>query len=104
MSTPAAGQTAVVIGGSMAGLLAARVLTDYFAQVILIERDHFPDGPVPRKGVPQARHVHILLVRGRRILERLFPGLSADLDAHGAPLLDLTRDLAWLTPSGWMVR
>src|SRR5437773_9861526 len=55
---------AVVIGASMAGLLAARVLTDHFARVTLVERDELPDGPLPRKGVPQARHAHILLVRG----------------------------------------
>jgi phytoene dehydrogenase-like protein len=36
------GRHAIVIGGSMAGLLAARVLADYFEQVTILERDRFP--------------------------------------------------------------
>jgi flavin-dependent dehydrogenase len=66
---------AVVIGGSMAGLLAARVLTDFFEEVVLIERDELPEGPEQRKGVPQGRHLHGLLTRGQELLESLFPGL-----------------------------
>jgi 2-polyprenyl-6-methoxyphenol hydroxylase-like FAD-dependent oxidoreductase len=94
--------TAIVIGGSMAGLLAARVLADHFTNVLLLDRDHFPNGPAPRKGVPQARHAHLLLVRGRMILESLFPGLADDLLAAGAvPPLDLSADMAWLSPVGW---
>jgi 2-polyprenyl-6-methoxyphenol hydroxylase-like FAD-dependent oxidoreductase len=93
---------AIVIGGSMAGLLAARVLCTHFAEVLLLDRDHFPDGPVPRKGVPQARHVHLLLMKGRLIIESLFPELPADLLAAGAvPPLDLAADMAWLSPVGW---
>jgi glycine/D-amino acid oxidase-like deaminating enzyme len=54
-------QHAIVIGGSMAGLSVARVLTDYFQQVIVIERDAPPQERTFRKGVPQARHAHVLL-------------------------------------------
>ena len=68
---------AVVIGGSMAGLLATRVLARHFAKVTLIERDHLPDGAEHRKGVPQGRHFHILLKRGERALTQLFPDLGA---------------------------
>jgi 2-polyprenyl-6-methoxyphenol hydroxylase-like FAD-dependent oxidoreductase len=50
---------AVVIGGSMAGLLAARVLSEHFQHVTIIERDHLPDDAQPRKGVPQGRHVRL---------------------------------------------
>jgi 2-polyprenyl-6-methoxyphenol hydroxylase-like FAD-dependent oxidoreductase len=86
----------------MAGLLAARVLADHFTDVLILDRDHFPEGPASRKGVPQARHAHLLLVKGRMILESLFPGLSADLLAAGAvPPLDLAADMAWLSPVGW---
>jgi len=86
----------------MAGLLAARVLSAHFNEVLLLDRDHFPDGPVPRKGVPQARHVHLLLMKGRMILESLFPELPADLLAAGAvPPVDLAADMAWLSPVGW---
>src|SRR5947209_18026327 len=55
------GQHAVVIGASMAGLLASRVLSEHFKQVTVIERDRLPQEVQPRKGVPQGRHVHVLL-------------------------------------------
>ena len=61
---------AVVVGGSMAGMLAARVLADHFDFVTLLERDRFPETPAARKGLPQGRHAHALLERGREVLER----------------------------------
>jgi 2-polyprenyl-6-methoxyphenol hydroxylase-like FAD-dependent oxidoreductase len=94
------GEHAAVIGGSLAGLLAARVLSDHFDRVTVLERDRYPAEPGPRKGVPQARHLHVLLVRGQTILERLFPGIRDDLIARGVSLIDAARDLAWLTPVG----
>jgi 2-polyprenyl-6-methoxyphenol hydroxylase-like FAD-dependent oxidoreductase len=92
----------------MAGLMAARVLTDHFDQVTVVERDHLPAGAAGRKGVPQAFHAHTLLIRGKLILEELFPGLSADLTWHGAVESDSSSDLIWhqhgvykmRTPSG----
>ena len=54
---------AVVVGGSLAGMLAARVLSDHFDIVTLLERDRFPETPAARKGLPQGRHVHALLER-----------------------------------------
>lgn len=95
---------AVVIGASMAGLLTARVLSDHFAQVTLVERDELPKGPLPRKGVPQARHAHILLVRGRQILDQLFPGLTDELVGDGAVLFDSTSDAIQLAPTGYTPR
>ena len=62
------GEHAVVIGASMGGLLAARVLADAYEQVTVLERDALPDGAAPRKGVPQGRHAHALLTRGYQIL------------------------------------
>ena len=67
---------AVVIGGSVAGLTAAQVLSNHFDQVTVIERGPMADGLEFPKGVPQARHPHVLLVRGEQILEGLFPGLK----------------------------
>jgi len=87
------GRQAVVIGGSMAGLLAGRVLADHFELVTILERDRFPAGPQPRSGVPQARHTHILLLRGQQQLEKLFPGIQADLQQAGAPRVDWLNDL-----------
>jgi hypothetical protein len=75
---------AIVIGGSMAGLLAARVLSEHFERVTIIERDHLLDDAEPRKGVPQGRHVHTLLAGGAAILGAYFPDLFAALAQDGA--------------------
>ena len=75
---------AIVIGGSMAGLLAARVLSDHFERVTIIERDQLIDDAEPRKGVPQGRHVHALLAGGTAILGQYFPDLFATLVKDGA--------------------
>ncbi len=96
-ASPGAGHHAIVIGGSIAGSLAARVLADHFERVTILERDHLPDGPLPRGGAPQARHTHVLLVRGKQLLEGLFPGLEAELVAAGAPVIDVSGDILWFT-------
>ncbi|AFZ29519.1 FAD-dependent monooxygenase [Gloeocapsa sp. BRSZ] len=98
------GSHAVVIGGSMAGLVTGRVLTKHFDTVTIIERDRFPDEPIPRQGVPQSHHNHVLLMRGAMILEELFPGLQAQLCAVGASQLDMAKDTVWLNPAGWGIR
>jgi 2-polyprenyl-6-methoxyphenol hydroxylase-like FAD-dependent oxidoreductase len=82
---PVLGERAVVLGASMGGLLAARVLADFFRTVTVFERDELSDDPVNRRGVPQGRHVHALLPRGAHILDELFPGLLNELVAAGAP-------------------
>lgn len=87
--SPAAGQRAVVLGASMAGLLAARVLAERFQEVLLLERDTLPTEAGPRKGTPQAVHAHGLLARGREELERLFPGFTQALAARGGVVGDL---------------
>ncbi len=84
----ALGERAVVLGASMGGLLAARVLSDFFATVTVIDRDELPDDPVNRRGVPQGRHVHALLARGARILDEFFPGILDELVAAGSPVWD----------------
>src|SRR4029077_13995230 len=70
---------AVVVGGSLAGVLAARVLSDHFEGGTLLGGDRFPAPPAARKGLPQGRHAHILLERGRGAMERLLPGLTGEL-------------------------
>ena len=92
---------AIVIGGSMAGLLAARVLSDTYTRVTIIERDRLPDAATLRKGVPQARHVHQLFERGREIVESYFPGIVDELKDGGATMVDAGSDLAWLHRAGW---
>jgi 2-polyprenyl-6-methoxyphenol hydroxylase-like FAD-dependent oxidoreductase len=95
---------AIVIGASMAGMLAARVLRETFAHVTVLERDVISGAMEGRAGVPQARHLHALLPKGRRILEEFFPGITEEFQAAGAEILDVANDIAWLTPQGWGVR
>jgi 2-polyprenyl-6-methoxyphenol hydroxylase-like FAD-dependent oxidoreductase len=95
---------AVVIGGSIAGLCAARVLGDHFARVTLVERDSLPHGVEHRPGAPQAHHLHLLLLRGLHELERLFPGIENDLAQQGAGRVDLGSDVAHYTEWGWAPR
>ena len=89
------GNHAAVLGASMAGLLAARALSDFFETVTVVERDVLPDSPANRRGVPQGRHPHGLLTRGAQVLEELFPGLLDELVLAGAPYFD-GRDLSKL--------
>jgi 2-polyprenyl-6-methoxyphenol hydroxylase-like FAD-dependent oxidoreductase len=86
------GDRAVVLGASMAGLLAARVLADAYGQVTVIDRDELPEAGAHRRGVPQGRHLHGLLARGQQALEELLPGLTAELIAQGAPAGDMLAD------------
>ncbi|MGC5030564.1 FAD-dependent oxidoreductase [Micromonospora sp. DT229] len=86
---------AVVIGASLGGLLAARALVDSFAEVVLLDRDVPPAEPVHRRGVPQGRHVHVLLARGRQALESLLPELGSELYRLGATPVDLHGQVHW---------
>src|SRR3712207_1346397 len=95
---------AVVIGASMAGLLAARVLVGHVERVTVVERDRLPDGVQPRRGVPQGWQVHALLARGLVGLERLFPGFGQDLQDAGAVPVRLPGDVLILTRAGWVDR
>ncbi|MGY1692049.1 NAD(P)/FAD-dependent oxidoreductase [Geodermatophilus sp. SYSU D01105] len=96
--------SAVVIGASMAGLLAARVLAGHVDRVTIVERDLLPDGAEHRKGVPQSRQLHVLLARGLEVLEGLFPGFGRDLEAAGAVRVRLPGDVLVLSKSGWLDR
>jgi 2-polyprenyl-6-methoxyphenol hydroxylase-like FAD-dependent oxidoreductase len=93
-------QHAVVIGGSLAGLLAARVLSAHFGQVSVIERDRVPDGAAPRKGVPQGQHVHVLLGNGATVLMDLFPDLFSTMAQEGAPLVS-SSEVRWYHFGVW---
>ncbi|WP_006247590.1 FAD-dependent oxidoreductase [Mycolicibacterium tusciae] len=83
---------ATVIGASLGGLCAARVLADVSERVTVYERDELPDGPVNRTAVPQGRHVHLLMARGAQEFESLFPGLLDDMVADGVPILENRPD------------
>lgn len=82
------GERAVVLGASISGLLAASVLADRFDSVTVVERDELGDSPEVRRGAPQARHLHGLLMRGSQILDDLLPGILDELVADGAQHFD----------------
>lgn len=95
---------AIVIGGSIAGLLAGRALANHFERVTIIERDAFPETPEPRNGTPQSHHLHALLMRGQLVMEQFFPGLRDQLIAAGAILLDPAQDVELNSAFGWLPR
>lgn len=88
----------------MAGLLAGRVLSEHFEHVTIIERDRLSVDPEARKGVPQGRHVHVLLKKGASLLTDLFPDLSSALIEGGAPYLDSIEDVRWYHFGVWKAR
>jgi 2-polyprenyl-6-methoxyphenol hydroxylase-like FAD-dependent oxidoreductase len=98
------GRNAVVIGGSIAGLMAAQVLGDRFETVTLIDRDALPAGHADRRAVPQGGHGHALLASGLRALEHLFPGLEADLVASGAIPGDVIGSVRWFQHGHYKAR
>jgi 2-polyprenyl-6-methoxyphenol hydroxylase-like FAD-dependent oxidoreductase len=94
-------QHAIVIGGSIAGLTTAHVLSEYFEQVTVIERDHRPVDMDFRKGVPQSKHPHVLLRRGLLGLETLFPGFEKEIGAAGAVTIDFGKNVEWYAFGKW---
>jgi 2-polyprenyl-6-methoxyphenol hydroxylase-like FAD-dependent oxidoreductase len=101
---PGFGRHAVVVGGSIGGMLAARVLAEHFDRVTIVERDRLPDAGENRPGVPHARHLHFFFKRGLMVVEELFPGVTADLLEAGSHLLDQGKDFRILYRSGWSPR
>ncbi len=93
---------AVVIGASVAGLLAARALAESFERVTVLEREALPSGPEPRKGAPQGNHIHVLLRSGADSIETLDPGFFAELDERGGVTADFsTSDARWFQHGVW---
>jgi 2-polyprenyl-6-methoxyphenol hydroxylase-like FAD-dependent oxidoreductase len=92
------GERAIVVGGGIAGLSAARVLSDRFHQVVILDRDELPDSASPRPGVPQGKHPHGLLAGGLNALERLFPGFGNELRKAGAVQIDRGFDILFELP------
>ncbi|WP_416984478.1 NAD(P)/FAD-dependent oxidoreductase [Streptomyces sp. T028] len=101
---PTPARTAVVLGGSHAGMLAAAALAGLAERVVVVERDVLPDGPAPRKGLPQARHAHMLWSGGVRALTELLPGATEALWAAGARRHPVTTDMVVMGARGWFRR
>ncbi|MCC4314252.1 FAD-dependent monooxygenase [Streptomyces malaysiensis subsp. malaysiensis] len=95
--------TAVVIGGGLAGVLAAWALRGYAERIVVVERDRYPERPAFRSGVPQGRHAHLLLEAGHRALEELMPGTREELRAAGAVRVPMSG-VRWLSAAGWLAK
>ena len=94
------GLHAVVIGASIASLLAARVLAKHFDKVTAIERDELSDRPIIHKSVLQGHHLHAMLPGGIKVLSSLYPAFTEELVRHGATMVTLGRDIVWYLPDG----
>jgi len=94
------GQQAVVVGGSIAGLITARVLSEYFDQITVLERDEIEDRPAIHKSIPQGNHLHALLHGGLQVLLSLYPAFTDDLRLRGATKITVGRDIVWYLPDG----
>jgi 2-polyprenyl-6-methoxyphenol hydroxylase-like FAD-dependent oxidoreductase len=98
------GEKALVIGGSIAGLLAARILSEFYEEVLIIEKDKKNEKDLARTGVPQGSHGHALLKSGEEILNELFPGIVDELIADGSVKSDFTSELAWNHHGSWKMK
>ena len=98
------GNRAIVIGGSIAGLLTARVLSDYFDRVIILDRDELPATPKARIGVPQSVQPHVLFTKGYRILAEFFPGIEEKLEVNGALSIDWAREFKHFADEHWGIK
>lgn len=94
----------VIIGGSIAGSLAAAAAAPHFREVLVLDRDQFPETPQQRAGVPQGAHFHALLAAGRKAMDELLPGFSDQMLEMGAADLDSTADVMRLDRLGWSPR
>ncbi|MYQ76798.1 MULTISPECIES: FAD-dependent oxidoreductase [unclassified Streptomyces] len=97
------GDRAVVLGGGIAGLFAARVLSESYHEVTVIDRDTLTGAYGPRSATPQGHHIHALLARGQQVMEELFPGITRELTACGVPVGDFGSSLSWYF-NGQMIR
>jgi 2-polyprenyl-6-methoxyphenol hydroxylase-like FAD-dependent oxidoreductase len=93
-------ESAIVIGGSMAGLMSGRVLSDFFEQVTVLERDQIEDHPANHKSVPQGNHLHALLIGGQQVLSALYPNFTDKLERLGAVRMHMGKENALVFPNG----
>ncbi|MFI1865122.1 FAD-dependent oxidoreductase [Streptomyces jumonjinensis] len=98
------GRRAVVIGGGLAGMLAAAALRGLVDDICVVERDELPGGPAPRRGLPQAGHVHLMWSGGVRAVETLLPGITARWLAAGARRIPVPTGMVGLSAQGWFRR
>ena len=95
------GNKAIVIGGSIAGMLSARVLSDYFERVVICDRDKLPETPQARRGVPQSVQPHVLFTKGYRLLTEFFPHIESRFEQHGVLSIDWAREFKHYVNGHW---
>lgn len=95
---------AIVMGASLGGLMTARVLSQHFKKVTIIEKDIVHHEPESRKGQPQTRHLHGLLPAGFNIISQYFPDIKVALEDNGACLMDFAETMVWNTYGGYRKR
>jgi 2-polyprenyl-6-methoxyphenol hydroxylase-like FAD-dependent oxidoreductase len=98
--TKTLGRRAIVVGASIAGLMTARVLSEYFDHVVTIERDEIEDRPVVHKSVPQGHHLHAFLQGGLNVVSSLYPSITEELRRLGATRIAMGRNAVWYMPNG----
>src|SRR5579871_734855 len=94
------GEHAVVVGGSLAGMMSAAVLSDHFDRVTVFERDPVENGPLLHRSVPQGNHIHALLLGGQNVMASLYPGFTEELVRLGAVRFRTGIDIAFYGPHG----
>ena len=90
------GNRAVILGGSISGLLAARALSGFYKEVVLVDRDVMVGVTGSRRSTPHTFHAQALLARGQQAIEELFPGITQELAEAGVPVGDIGSDLRWV--------
>ncbi|MEU8966846.1 FAD-dependent oxidoreductase, partial [Streptomyces sp. NPDC048491] len=95
---------AVVVGGSIAGVLAAAAVKKHVDSVVIVEAHELPPSPAPRTGVPQAVHIHFLQSGGAEAIDSLLPGTIDLLLAAGAHRIPVTTNMVICSPEGWYRR
>jgi flavin-dependent dehydrogenase len=103
-TSPTTPNRAIIIGGSIAGMLAAAAIRDHVDSIEIIEAHDLPEGPEPRVGVPQAVHIHLLHTGGAEAIEDLLPGTIDQLLAAGAHRIPMTTNMVIYSPEGWYRR
>ncbi|MGD8833005.1 MAG: hypothetical protein PVF57_20535 [Pseudomonadales bacterium] len=94
------GKRAVVVGGSLAGLLSIRALTDHYDDIVLFERDELGEASGPRMSAPQSFHLHVLLKGGENAMERLAPGFREAIEQSGSETLNPGREFRSISDLG----
>ena len=100
-STSPGEKVAIVIGASITGLMAAKVLSKYYSRVLILEKDEVGEEAVSRKGQPHTRHLHGLLPAGLNVMRSYFPDLLEELEQGGANIVDFAGGMHWFTHGGY---